>query len=333
MSAAETPSRRYAVIGAGAIGAYVGAALSHAGHDVTLFGRGPHLRAMQTNGVTVKSPRGDFSARPHATDDFASIGPVDVVLLTLKAHQLGAVMDALPSLFKADTPVVAIQNGIPWWYFDSHGGPYDGLRLESVDPGGKLAKAIPAERVIGCVIYCSTEIESPGVIRHLEGTRYSLGEPNRSISARAQAISTDLIGAGLKAPVEANLRNDIWLKLLGNAAFNPISTLTRATLEEMTNDPGVEPLVREMMEEAVAIATKLGVTFDVTIDKRIDGARKVGAHKTSMLQDLEARKAFELDAITGAVVELGEKMDIPTPATRHVLALTRLLERSIIAGR
>lgn len=330
----ETPSpKRYAVIGAGAIGAYVGAALSQAGHDVTLFGRGPHLRAMQTAGVTVKSPRGDFHARPYATDDLASIGPVDVVLLTLKAHQLEAVRDVLPTLFKAETPVVAIQNGIPWWYFERHGGPFEGLHLESVDPGGTLAAAIPAERVIGCVIYCSTEIESPGVIRHLEGTRYSLGEPDRSISARAQSIAADFTGAGLKAPVEADLRRDIWLKLLGNAAFNPISALTRATLVDMTNDPLVEPLVRETMEEAVAIATKLGITFDLTIDKRIDGARRVGAHKTSMLQDLEAGKPLELDALTGAVVELGEKLGIPTPATRHIYALTKLLDRSMSSRR
>ena len=329
MSGATPGGKRYAVIGAGAIGAYVGAALAHAGHDVTLFGRGPHLRAMQASGVRVKSPRGDFSARPGATDDLASIGPVDVVLLTLKAHQLDAVMDVLPTLFKVDTPVVAIQNGIPWWYFQRHGGPFDGMHLESVDPGGKLAAAIPAERVIGCVIYCSTEIESPGVIRHLEGTRYSLGEPDRSISARAEDIAADLKGSGLKAPVESDLRRDIWLKLLGNAAFNPISALTRASLVDMTNDPLVEPLVREMMEEAVAIATRLGIGFDVTIEKRIDGARRVGAHKTSMLQDLEAGKALELDALTGAVVELGEKLDVPTPATRHVYALAKLLDRSI----
>jgi len=333
LSDAGSSAKRYAVIGAGAIGAYVGAALSRAGHDVTLFGRGPHLRAMQTGGVHVKSPRGDFIAHPWATDVLSSIGPVDVVLLTLKAHQLEAVMSDLPSLFKAQTPVVAIQNGIPWWYFQRHGGPYDGLQLESVDPGGKLAAAIPAERVIGCVIYCSTEIESPGVIRHLEGARYSLGEPDRSISPRAQSIAADFSAAGLKAPVERDLRNDIWLKLLGNAAFNPISALTRATLVDMTNDPLVEPLVREMMEEAVAIASKLGVGFDVTIEKRIDGARRVGAHKTSMLQDYEAGKALELDALTGAVVELGEKLGVPTPATRHVYALARLLDRSMSSRR
>ncbi len=327
MSEAPPSPKRYAVVGAGAIGGYVGAALSHAGHDVTLFARGEHLRAMQTDGVRVKSPRGDFSARPNATGDLASIGPVDVVLLTLKAHQLDAVIAELPTLYKAQTPVVALQNGIPWWYFQRHGGPFDGLQLESVDPGGKLAAAIPAERVIGCVIYCSTEIVSPGVIRHLEGTRYSLGEPDRSISARAQSIAADFTAAGLKSPVEADLRRDIWLKLLGNAAFNPISALTRATLADMTNDPLIEPLVREMMEESVALAAKLDITFDVTIEKRIDGARRVGAHKTSMLQDLDAGKALELDALTGAVVELGEKLGVATPATRHVYALAKLLDR------
>jgi 2-dehydropantoate 2-reductase len=279
----------------------------------------------------VHSPRGDFHARPKAVADILRIGPVDVVVLALKAHQLGAVAGSLASLYGAGTTVVAMQNGIPWWYFQCHGGPYDGLVLQSVDPGGTLAAAIPAERVLGCVIYCSSEIEAPGVIRHLEGSRYSLGEPDRTISERARVIAQAFVESGLKAPVERDIRRDIWLKLLGNAAFNPISALTGATLAEMCDDPLVEPVVREMMEETVAVAHRLGITFDVTIDKRIDGARRVGAHKTSMLQDLEAGKPLELEALTGAVVELGRVVGVDTPAARHVYALTKLLEKTTLA--
>jgi 2-dehydropantoate 2-reductase len=336
-SSAQAGRATYAVVGAGAIGSYVGAALARAGAAVTLVGRGAHLQAMREHGVLVHSPRGDFSARPAATADLRGAAPVDVVILALKAHQLGAVLADLPRLFHERTSVVAMQNGIPWWYFQRHGGPHDGLVLESVDPGGKIAAAIEPERVIGCVIYASTEIEAPGVVRHTEGTRFSLGELDRSHSERAQRISADLVAGGLRAPVEDDIRRDIWLKLLGNASFNPISALTRATLVDMTNDAGVEPLVREMMEETMAVAHALGITFDITIEKRIDGARRVGAHKTSMLQDLEARKPLELDALTGVIVELGEKLGeklgVATPATRHVYALAKLLERSTLTAR
>lgn len=322
---------RFAVVGAGAIGAYVGASLAHAGHDVALVARGPQLAALRERGVTVHSPRGDFAAKPLATSDLAEIGAVDAVLLAVKAHQLGAIAGGLHALFGPDTAVVAMQNGIPWWYFQRHGGPHNGLVLQSVDPGGAIAAAIPAERVIGCVIYCSTELDAPGVVRHLEGTRFSLGEPDRTISARATAIANALIESGLKAPVEDDIRRDIWLKLLGNASFNPISALTRATLVEMCDDPLVEPLVRSMMEETVAVAGQLGITFDVTIERRIDGARRVGAHKTSMLQDLEAHKTLELEALTGAVVELGGVVGVDVPATREVYALTKLLEKTTLA--
>jgi 2-dehydropantoate 2-reductase len=324
---------RFAVVGAGAIGAYVGASLAQAGHDVALVARGPQLAALRERGVVVRSPRGDFDARPFATSDLSEIGPVDAVLLAVKAHQLGAIAGGLRALYGPDTAVVAMQNGVPWWYFQRHGGPHDGLVLQSVDPGGAIAAAIPAERVIGCVIYCSTELEAPGIVRHLEGTRFSLGEPDRTISARATAIAAALIESGLKAPVEDDIRRDIWLKLLGNASFNPISALTRATLVEMCDDPLVEPLVRAMMEETVAVAGRLGITFDVTIERRIDGARRVGAHKTSMLQDLEAGKALELEALTGAVVELGGVTGVDVPATREVYALTKLLEKTTLAAR
>jgi 2-dehydropantoate 2-reductase len=323
---------RFAIVGAGAIGAYVGASLARGGHDVALVARGAHLAAMRERGVSVLSPRGDFSAHPLATDDLPSIGEVDAVLLTLKAHQLTEVAERLAPLYGPSTVVVAMQNGVPWWYFQRHGGPYDGLALTSVDPGGTIGRSIPAERVLGCVIYCSAEIEAPGVIRHSEGTRFSLGEPDRTVSERALRVAKVLEDSGLRAPVEAEIRRDIWIKLLGNAAFNPISALTRATLVEMCDDPGVNALVRETMQECVAIAGRLGVTFDITIDRRIDGARRVGAHKTSMLQDLEAGKPLEIEALAGAVVELGEITGVQTPATREVYALVKLLEQTTRAG-
>jgi 2-dehydropantoate 2-reductase len=322
-----------AVIGAGAIGAYVGAALARGGAEVTLVARGAHLAAMRERGVRVESPRGDFHARPHATDDLRTIGPVDVVILALKAHQIAPLVDDIRTLFHADTAVIAMQNGIPWWYFAGDPGPYEDRPITSVDPDGRIGAAIEAHRVVGCVIYSSTEIVAPGVIKHIEGTRYSLGDPVRGIHVRTQRIAAAFVAGGLKAPVEADIRADIWLKLLGNAAFNPISALTRATLVEMCDDPSVEALVTEMMQEALDVAAKLNVTVPVSIAKRIDGARRVGAHKTSMLQDLEARKPFELDAVVGAIVELGEICDVPTPATRHVYALTKLLQSSILAGR
>lgn len=324
---------RFAVVGAGAIGAYVGAALARGGAEVTLVARGAHLAAMRERGVRVESARGDFTVHPAATDDIASIGPVDVVILALKAHQIEPIVDDLRALYHERTAVVAMQNGIPWWYFFLNGGPHEGYIVRSVDPHGRLAAGIEPERVVGCVIYSSTEIVAPGVIKHIEGTRYSVGDAARGISERTQRIAAALAAGGLKAPVEADIRADIWLKLLGNASFNPISALTRATLVEMTDDPLVEPVVEEMMREALAVAANLGVEVGLSIEKRIDGARRVGAHKTSMLQDLEARKPFELDALTGAVVELGKLTGTPTPATAQVYALAKLLEKSALAGR
>ena len=324
---------KVAVVGAGAIGAYVGAALSRGGSDVTLIARGPQLNALRERGVRVLSERGDFFAQPAATDRIAEVGPVDVVILALKAHQLDGVLDALPALFGPNTMVVGMQNGLPWWYFQRHGGSYDGLVLQSVDPGGRISAAIDPQRVIGCVVYAATEIEVPGVIRHVEGTRFSLGEPDRSLSERSRELAAAFVAGGLKAPVEREIRAEIWLKLLGNMSFNPLSALTRATLVEMTDDPLIERLAREMMQECVAVASALGIAFAITIDRRIDGARRVGAHKTSMLQDLEARKPLETEALIGSVVELGARLRIDIPATRHVYALVKLLERSVHADR
>ena len=311
----------------------MGACLSRAGAPVTLVARGAHLAAMEESGVRVESDRGDFHVHPKVASDMRTIGPVDVVILAVKAHQIAEIAQDLTTLFHPSTAVIAMQNGIPWWYFSGDVGEHAGRPVRSVDPDGRIAAAIAAERVIGCVIYSSTEISAPGVIKHIEGTRYSLGDPVRGVAPRTQAIAADFVAGGLKAPVEADIRADIWLKLLGNATFNPMSALTRATLVEMCEDAPVEALVREMMEESVAVAAALGVRVPMSIDKRIDGARRVGAHKTSMLQDLEARKSFEIEALVGAIVELGAVARVPTPATRHVYALAKLLERSILAGR
>jgi 2-dehydropantoate 2-reductase len=323
---------RYAVVGAGAIGAYVGASLARAGRDVTLVARGPHLDAMRARGVHVRSERGDFHAAVTATADGTAHGPYDCIIVALKGHQLAGMLPAIAAMSHERTRIVPMQNGIPWWYFQRHGGPLEGTVLESVDPGGKLAAAFDPDSVVGCVIYCSTEIESPGVIRHIEGTRYALGRPDGTRDAYIDEIAAAMAEGSLKAPVESDLRAQIWLKILGNAALNPISALTRATIAGMLRDPATEALVREIMTECTAIASALGVDLPVSIDKRIDGARRVGEHKTSMLQDVERGRGLEYDCITGAVVELGARLGIPTPATSHVHALTRLLDTSLGAA-
>jgi 2-dehydropantoate 2-reductase len=321
------------VVGAGAIGAYVGASLVRGGADVTLIARGAHLAAMRARGVEVRSERGDFHVAVAATDDAAEVGPVDCVIVALKAHQIAPLLPAIAHLHHPRTRIVAMQNGIPWWYFQRHGGPHEGLVLQTVDPGGLLAAAFDPDLVVGCVIYSSTEIEAPGVIRHIEGTRYGLGRPDGGVDPALEAISAAFEAGGLKAPIERDLRAQIWVKLLGNAAFNPISALTRATMAGMLRDPATEALAREMMAECVALARALGLELPVSIEKRIEGARRVGEHKTSMLQDVEAGRPFELDSMAGAVVELGTLLGVPTPATRHVYALARLLDATLAAER
>ncbi|MFI5606532.1 2-dehydropantoate 2-reductase [Amycolatopsis sp. NPDC051903] len=323
---------RVAVLGAGAIGAYVGAALHRGGTEVHLVARKAHLEAMREHGVRVLSPRGDFTARPHVTDDPAEVGPVDFVFLGLKAHSYPSSGELLEPLLGPDTALVAAQNGIPWWYFHGLAGhPLEGHRVETVDPGGATSRVMAVERAIGCVVYCSTVIEEPGVIRHLEGTRFSLGEPAGGISPRCGALSEAMITGGLKAPVEPNLRDDIWVKLMGNVAFNPLSALTRATMAEICEHDETRDLVATMMTETLAIARAAGADPRVSVEKRIDGAWRVGHHKTSMLQDLEAGKPLEIDAIIGAVVELAELTGVPAPALRHVHAAIGLLNRTATA--
>ncbi|MEU6372303.1 2-dehydropantoate 2-reductase [Streptomyces sp. NPDC046909] len=313
---------KVAVLGAGAIGAYVGAALHHAGADVHLIARGPHLAAMRQHGVRVISPRGDFTARPHATDDPTDIGPVDFVFLGLKANSYAACGPLIEPLLHESTAVIAAQNGIPWWYFHRHGGPYDGQRIESVDPGGTVSAVLAPERAIGCVVYAATELEGPGVVRHLEGTRFSIGEPDRSLSPRCKDFSDAMQTGGLKCPVEPDLRNDIWLKLLGNISFNPISALARATMRQMCHHGGTRKVIETMMEETLAVAEALGCRVPISIERRLAGAERVGDHRTSTLQDLEAGKPLELDVLLTAVIELADitGVDVPTLHTVHALS-------------
>ncbi len=318
---------KIAIVGAGAIGAFLGAKLALSGVDVYLIARGPHLKEMQANGVRVRSPEGDFEAHPTATDDYESIGPVDYVFLTVKAHSLTAIAPNLAPLLGPETAVVSAQNGIPWWYFQSHGGPFDGQSIESVDPGGVIAKAIDPSRIIGCVVYPSTVIVEPGVIEHIEGNRFSIGELDGTTSDRCKRLAAALIGSGLRAPVRGHIRHDMWVKLLGNVVFNPMSALTGATLEEMVTHPETNALVRAVMTEADAVAEGLGVRLPLTIHQRMEGAKKVGAHKTSMLQDLEAGRPMELDSVVGVVIELGEKLGLPMPHTKTLYSCARLLDQ------
>jgi 2-dehydropantoate 2-reductase len=319
---------RFLIAGAGAIGAYMGARMARAGLDVTLFARGPHLRAMQQHGVRVKSADGDFEARPKLAATLDEVGPVDVVFLAVKAHGLTQLAPQLHPVLGSETTMVSTQNGVPWWFFQGLSGAGEGIRLERVDPGGAIATAIEPRRVVGSIVYFSTEIIEPGVVLHTEGNRISLGEPDGTRSERCRQIAAALVASGLRCPVTTHIRNEIWVKILGNVAFNPISALTGATLAQMARDPEVAALVRNIMIETEAVAAKLGFQLPVSIDQRIAGAEKVGEHKTSMLQDLEAGRPLELEAVVGAVVELGEHLGVPMPHTRSVYACTKLLAES-----
>jgi 2-dehydropantoate 2-reductase len=322
---------KVAVVGAGAIGAYVGAALHRGGSEVHLLARGAHLAAMRERGVTVLSPRGDFHAHPHATDDPSEIGPVDIVFLGLKAYSYADAGPLLAPLLRRSsredggTGVVAAQNGIPWWYFHGLPGPYEGRRVEAADPGGAVSAVIPPGAAIGCVVYCSAEIDSPGVIRHVEGTRFSIGEPDGSVSSRCRAFSQAMVAGGLKCPVEKDLRGDIWLKLLGNVAFNPVSVLTQATMGEIARHPGTRQLVLNMMYETAEIAARLGSPPKISVERRFEGAAKVGDHKTSMLMDFEAGKPLETDVLLKAPIELASLAGVPAPNLELVHALIDLL--------
>jgi 2-dehydropantoate 2-reductase len=317
---------RIVIAGAGAIGGFIGARLARAGADVVLFARGPHLRAMQERGLRVTSAEGDFEVKPQLVSDLAAARTADVIVLGVKAHSLTGLVPHIQPLLGPETLVVSTQNGIPWWYFQQHGGELDGLHLERVDPGGAIAEAIEPRRVVGSLAYFATDIAEPGVIHHTEGNRISFGEPDGSRSDRVRALTAALSEAGFRCPITTRIRHEIWVKLLGNVAFNPISALTGGTLEELVRHPDASRLVREVMTETESVAGRLGIELPITIDQRMAGAEKVGAHKTSMLQDFEAGRPMELEAIVGAVVELGDRLGVPMPATRAVYACARVLD-------
>jgi len=318
------------VFGAGAIGGLLAARLAAAGVDVTVVARGPHLAAMQANGLRLISGGETITTHPRCLADAGDAGEQDYVIVTLKAHSLPAAAPQIARMMGSGSTLVTGINGVPYWYFYGLDSPFHDRRVESVDPGGKLWDALPPSRAIGCVVYPAAEVIEPGVIEHTYGDRFSLGEPDGSRSPRIEALSKLLIGAGLKAPIRPRIRDEIWVKLWGNLAFNPISALTVATLDRVTGEPELRALCRTMMLEAKPVAEALGTRFAVDLDKRIDGAAEVGEHKTSMLQDLERGRPMEIDALLGAVVELGEVVEQQMPTCRAVLALVR--ERARQAG-
>jgi 2-dehydropantoate 2-reductase len=322
---------KIAVIGAGAIGGLVGAKLALAGEDVTFIVRGANLAAIKANGFKLVSAEGEeqVARNVKATDSYDEAGPQDIVILAMKAHQVEAVANDVPKLFGPDTMVVTMQNGIPYWYFHKHGGALAGTPVRSVDPTGVVSAKIPAERVIGCVVYPASELIAPGVVKHIEGDRFPVGELDGSTSDRVNRVSACFTGAGFKAPVLDNIRAEIWLKLWGNLTFNPISSLSHSTLVDICQYPPSRDLAAAMMREAQAVAHKLGIEFRVTLEKRIAGAEKVGKHKTSMLQDVEAGRAPEIDALVGAVVELARLTDTSTPHIDTVYTLVKLLARTM----
>jgi 2-dehydropantoate 2-reductase len=326
---------KIAVVGAGSIGGYLGARLALAGEDVTFIARGANLQAINAQGFRLIEEDGTehVARNVRAVQKAADVGPQDFVLLALKAHQVGALAADVPAMFGPDTAVVTLQNGIPWWYFHKLGGELDGRPVKSVDPDGAITAAIPNERIIGSVVYPASELVAPGVVKVIEGNRFSLGEPDNGKSDRVQRISDALTRAGFKAPVSSDLRSEIWLKLWGNLTFNPVSALTHATLAAICRFPATRALAAEMMAEARTVAEKLGVRFRITIDKRIAGAEAVGEHKTSMLQDVEHGRALELDALLGSVIELARLTGTPTPHCDAVYACVSLLGSTLAAQK
>ncbi|MGD9294203.1 MAG: 2-dehydropantoate 2-reductase [Roseobacter sp.] len=316
------------IFGAGAIGGYMGVKLAQAGADVSLVARGPHLAAMKEKGLTLIEEGNQTTVQVTASDNPEDLGPQDYVIVTLKAHSVPPVVPKMQPLIGDHTTIVSGVNGVPWWYFHKLDGPLEGTRLESVDPGNAQWDGFGPDRVLGCVVYPAAEVSEPGTINHIEGNRFSLGEPDGSKSERAMALSKALASAGLKAPVRPRLRDEIWVKLWGNLSFNPISALTHATLEVLCTDAGTRAVARGMMVEAQEIAEKLGVKFPIDVDRRIDGGAAVGAHRTSMLQDLDAGRPMEIDALVGSVQELGRVTETPTPTIDTVLALVKLRARS-----
>ena len=318
------------IFGAGAIGGFMGAKLAEAGADVSLVARGPHLAAMRENGLTLIEDGEKRTVSVNAAENPSDLGPQDYVIVTLKAHSVPPVVGKMAPLIGPETTVVSGVNGVPWWYFYKHGGALENTKLKTIDPGDAQWIGFGPEKVLGCVVYPAAEVIEPGVIKHIEGNRFSLGEPDGSKSDRAVALSKALIGAGLKAPVRPRLRDEIWVKLWGNLSFNPISALTGATLDVLCTEPGTRSVARAMMVEAQEVAEKLGVKFPIDVDRRLDGGAAVGAHRTSMLQDLEMGRPMEIDALVGSVQELGRITDTATPTIDAILSLIQM--RGRLAG-
>jgi 2-dehydropantoate 2-reductase len=321
---------RICVIGAGAIGGLLGARLAKAGEAVTLVARGPHLEALKANGLRfIEEDGSEFVVRPKVVTNVREAGPQDVIVLGMKAHQVAAVVDNLAAAFTDDTMVLTAQNGIPYWYFMKLGGPHDGRVVESVDPGGMVARGIPIDRVIGSVVYPAAEIITPGVLKHIEGNRFSISEIDGADTPRVRQLSETLRNAGFKAPVTSDIRSEIWTKLWGNLSFNPISALTHATLVDICQFPMTRELAAKMMTEAQQVGEALGIAFRVSLEKRIAGAEAVGKHKTSMLQDIEQGRAPEIAALVGSIIELGQVAGVATPHIQAVYALVSLLAKTL----
>ncbi len=320
------------IVGAGAVGGYLAVRMAGAGNQVSVIARGAHLAAIRSRGLTLIGAEAERETVTNltATDTLGDLGPQDLVIITVKAHQLEPIVGEIPHLFHADTIVVPMQNGIPYWYFQRHGGQCDGYTVSTVDPDGLIARTLDPQRVIGCVVYPATSVVQPGVIKHIEGNRFPIGELDGIETERAAWLSGVFTDAGLKSPILDNIRSEIWLKLWGNLSFNPISALTHATLAGICQFPLGRELAATMMTEAQTVATRLGITFRVPLEKRIAGAEKVGHHKTSMLQDVEAGRAIEIDALLGSVIELGKVTCTPTPTLDAVYACVKLLSHATL---
>ena len=325
---------RICIVGAGAIGGVLGARLALGGENVTFIARGENLEAIRARGMRLRHSDGreEIARDVSATDSFEGAGRFDVVILTLKAHQVGEVAARIESLCDAETVVMPLQNGVPFWYFQGHGGAFDGRAVEAVDPGGKIRDAIPARRIIGGVVFVAAERIGPGEVMHTGNDRLPLGELDGRASARIARLSGAFARAGFQAPVVDDIRAEVWIKLWGNVTFNPISALTHAGVSDICTDVDGRDLAARMMQEAQAVGEKLGITFRITIDKRLEGATRVGRHRTSMLQDVEAGRALEIDALVGSVVELGALVDVPTPTIRAIHQAAKLLDRTMRAG-
>lgn len=323
------------IVGAGAIGGYLGTRMALSGEDVTYLARGENLAAIRNNGMCILHGDGreEIVQQNVSATDWEGAGKYDLVVLTIKAHQLGAIAGRIESLCHEDTVVLPMQNGLPFWYFSKHGGELDGRSLEAIDPGGRISAAIDARRIIGCVVFIAAMRIAPGVVRYMGSNRFPMGELDGKTTPRIEKISAAFVRAGFEAPIHADIRDEVWLKLWGNVSFNPISSLTHATLSVICTDPDGRDLAARMMGETQAVAAKLGIKFRLSINQRLDGAARVGRHKTSMLQDVEAGRALELDAVVGSVVELGGIVGVPTPTIHAIYQAAKLLDRSMLADR